>query len=45
VTECVRAGKTESAVMPLRDTLAVQRVLNDACEQLGIFHAEDATAL
>ncbi len=45
VTQCVRAGATESAVMPLRDTLAVQRMLNDACEQLGVFHAEDASAI
>ena len=41
VTECVRAGRTESAVMPLDDTLAVQRILNEACEQLGVVHAED----
>ena len=27
VTECLRAGRTESAVMPLADTLAVQDVL------------------
>ena len=27
VTECLRAGRTESAVMPLADTLAVQTVL------------------
>lgn len=43
VTECVRAGRTESAVMPLRDTLAVQRILNEACDQLGVHHHEDAT--
>lgn len=41
VTEGVRAGRSESTVMPLRDTVAVQRVLNSACEQLGVFHAED----
>lgn len=41
MTECVRAGRTESAVMPLDDTLAVQRILNHACEQLGVFHSED----
>ena len=40
VTEGVRAGRTESAVMPLDDTLAVQRTLNHCCEQLGVFHAE-----
>ena len=43
VTEAVAAGRTESAVMPLDDTLAVQRVLNSACEQLGVFHREDET--
>lgn len=41
VTECVRAGRLESAVMPLADTLAVQRVLNEACEQLGVRHTEE----
>jgi predicted dehydrogenase len=43
VTECVRAGRTESAVMPLDDTLAVQRILNEACEQLGVHHVEDTS--
>jgi predicted dehydrogenase len=43
VTECVRRGSTESTVMPLRDSLAVQGVLNQACEQLGVHHHEDAT--
>ena len=42
VTCGVRAGRTESAVMPLDDTLAVQRILNQACESLGVFHAEDS---
>jgi predicted dehydrogenase len=42
VTEAIRAGRLESAVMPLADTLAVQRVLNEACERLGVFHAESA---
>ncbi|CAA9313392.1 MAG: Putative oxidoreductase [uncultured Friedmanniella sp.] len=42
VTEAVAAGRTESTVMPLDDTLAVQRILNEACEQLGVLHAEDA---
>lgn len=43
VTECVREGRTESVIMPLDDTLAVQRLLNDACEQLGVRHQEDDT--
>ena len=42
VTEGVRAGRTESAIMPLDDTLAVQRILNQACEALGVFHTEDS---
>jgi predicted dehydrogenase len=45
VTECVRAGRTESRVLPLADTLAVQRVLGTAAEQLGVAHAEDVHAL
>jgi hypothetical protein len=45
VTECLRAGRTESAVMPLADTLAVQSVLGEAAEQLGVVHTEDPTPL
>ncbi|SDX71646.1 Predicted dehydrogenase [Modestobacter sp. DSM 44400] len=40
VTECLQAGRTESTVMPLADTLAVQAVLQQAAEQLGVHHAE-----
>ncbi|PRZ42847.1 putative dehydrogenase [Antricoccus suffuscus] len=40
VTDGMRAGRTESAMMPLDDTLAVQTLLNDACEQLGVHHNE-----
>ncbi|MGY1705572.1 Gfo/Idh/MocA family protein [Geodermatophilus sp. SYSU D00697] len=45
VTECLRAGRTESAVMPLADTLTVQTVLGQAAEALGIRHAEDPAVL
>jgi len=45
VNECLRAGRTESTVMPLADTLAVQTLLGDAAEQLGVRHAEDPAAL
>ena len=45
VTECVRAGRTESSVMPLADTLAVMEVLGQAAEQLGVRHAEDPAAV
>ena len=41
VTECLREGRTESSVMPLDDTLAVQRILNTASEALSVHHAED----
>ncbi len=45
VVECLRAGRTESAVMPLADTLAVQALLGDAAEQLGVRHAEAPAVL
>ena len=45
VTEGVRAGRSESAIMPLADTLVVQTVLNEAAGQLGVHFAEDATVL
>ena len=45
VTDCLRAGRAESAVMPLADTFAVQKVLGDAADQLGVKHAEDAAVL
>jgi hypothetical protein len=31
--------------MPLDDTLAVQRILNGACETLGVFHREDTSSV
>ena len=40
VVACLRAGRSESAVMPLADTLAVQDVLQQAADQLGVPHAE-----
>ncbi len=43
VSECLREGRTESSVMPLADTLAVQRILNEAAERLGVVFAEDTT--
>jgi predicted dehydrogenase len=41
VTQCLLDGRTESEIMPLEDTLAVQRILNGACEALGVHHRED----
>jgi predicted dehydrogenase len=40
VTRCLQQGRTESTVMPLADTLAVQGVLQQAADQLGVPHAE-----
>jgi predicted dehydrogenase len=45
VTECVRAAHPESSVMPLSDTLAVQSILGDAAEQLGVRYTEDPAVL
>ena len=36
VTECVAAGRRESAVMPLADTIAVQDVMGEVAAQLGM---------
>jgi predicted dehydrogenase len=45
VTECLRAGRTESAVMPLADTQDVQDVLGQAARALGVAHSEDNAAV
>lgn len=45
VTESIKAGRTESTVMPLDDTLTVQRVLDDALARLGIQFREDPAAI
>jgi predicted dehydrogenase len=36
VTECVAAGRTESAVMPLADTVVVQDVMGEVAARLGM---------
>ena len=36
VTECVAAGKPESDVMPLADTVAVQDIMGDVVLQMGV---------
>jgi predicted dehydrogenase len=45
VTEALLAGRTESAVMPLNDTLAVMAVLDEAAAQLGVERQEDPRAM
>ncbi len=42
VGERLRAGRTESPIMSLDDSVAVQRILEQACLQLGVQHREDA---
>lgn len=36
VTQCIAAGRTESQIMPLADTMAVQDILAQIATQLGI---------
>ncbi|WP_214407503.1 Gfo/Idh/MocA family protein [Pseudonocardia lacus] len=44
VTECVAAGRPQSAVMPLADTVAVQDVMGEVAERLGmVVHEGPAT--
>lgn len=43
VARCLAAGLTESPVMSLDDTLAVQAVMQTALDQLGVPVAEDTT--
>ena len=42
VTEALRAGPDRERDHAASDTLAVQRILNEACEKLGVFHTEDS---
>ncbi|GAA1391877.1 Gfo/Idh/MocA family oxidoreductase [Luteococcus peritonei] len=41
VNSCLRAGRTESALMPLDGTLVVQGLLEEALGQLGIEYRDD----
>ncbi|MEE8867672.1 MAG: Gfo/Idh/MocA family oxidoreductase [Acidipropionibacterium acidipropionici] len=41
VGRCLREGLTESAIMPLDDTLAVSKVMQSALEQVGVTHHDD----
>jgi len=45
VNRCLAAGLTESPVMPLDDTLAVQWAMEQVLEQLGITAVEDSSVL
>lgn len=43
VRDCIAAGATESAVMPLSDTLAVMEILEESLHALGLELTEDET--
>jgi predicted dehydrogenase len=45
VTECVAAGRTESAAMPLADTIAVQDAMGEVATQLGMSPQEGPAEL
>ena len=45
VTECVAAGRAESAVMPLADTVAVQDVMGAVADQIGLVPVEGGSDL
>lgn len=45
VTECVAAGRGESTIMPLDDTVAVQEVMATVAEQLGMTPQEGPAEL
>jgi predicted dehydrogenase len=36
VMQCVRAGRTESAVMPLDETLSIMRTMDEVRRQIGL---------
>lgn len=41
VCECLRAGRTESETMPLDETLAVSRTMDEVLRQLGVEQHDD----
>jgi hypothetical protein len=45
VTQCLTAGRTESQIMPLADTVAVQDILAQIATQLGIRVVEGPAGL
>jgi hypothetical protein len=45
VTECVAAGRPESTVMPLADTVAVQDVMGAVADQIGLVPQEGPAEL
>ena len=41
VTRCIQTGLTESATMPLDDSLAIMELFDDARRQIGVRYAND----
>ena len=44
VTRCIQAGLTESATMPLDDSLAIMELFDDARRQMGVSYWNDTRA-
>jgi predicted dehydrogenase len=44
VVRCLREGKTESEVMPLRDTVEVLRIMDEARQQFGLSYPGESIA-
>ncbi len=44
VVRCLREGRTESKVMPLRDTVEVLRIMDDARQQFGLRYPGESLA-
>ena len=42
VTRCIQAGLTESATMPLADSLAIMELFDNAREQIGVSYPNDS---
>jgi predicted dehydrogenase len=45
VVRCLREGRVESKVMPLTDTVAVMRIMDDARKQFGLQYPGESLAL
>ena len=44
VVRCLRAGRTESEIMPLQDTIEVLRIMDEARQQIGLRYPGESLA-
>ena len=44
VMRCLRSGETESPLVPLDETVALMRLMDDVRRQLGVTYAADAAS-